>query len=156
MIVIDEAQTIPEDDTFEELRLLLNFQLNDNFLLTLVLLGQAELKEKINNLPQLRQRIAVLYHLKSLSQDETREYVRHRLEVADVRYEIFLEDALAEIYKYSGGVPRRINNICDMALLVGCSEEASKIDKTIIMDVISDMEIAPVGIDDKTGVTADG
>ena len=98
----------------------------------------------------------MLYHLKSLSQEETREYIRHRLEVADVRHEIFDEGALAEIYKYSGGVPRRINNICDMALLVGCSEDAGKVDKNIITDVISDMEIAPVGIDDKTGVATDG
>ncbi|MCK5306868.1 MAG: AAA family ATPase, partial [Candidatus Omnitrophica bacterium] len=65
VIVVDEAQAISEESGFEELRLLLNFQLNDNFLLTLILLGQPELKEKIKNLPQLRQRLAVRYHLKA-------------------------------------------------------------------------------------------
>ncbi|MCM8797421.1 MAG: AAA family ATPase [Candidatus Omnitrophica bacterium] len=156
VILIDEAQAIPEEETFEELRLLLNFQLNDNFLLTLILLGQPELKDKINNIPQLKQRIAVSYYLKALTPDETKEYIKHRLTVAGAKDEIFQEDAFTEIYRHSEGIPRRINNICEMALLAGYSEELSKIDNNTIIEVVKDMEINIAGIDDKTGRTING
>ena len=79
----------------------MNFQLNNNFLLTLILVGQPELKVKINNLPQLRQRLAVRYHLKALTQDETREYIWHRLEIAGCKEHIFQEDSHNEIYRFS-------------------------------------------------------
>lgn len=156
VVVVDEAQTIIDENTFEELRLLLNFQLNDSFLLTLILLGQPELKKKINNLPQLRQRLAVIYHLKHLSEEETKEYVRHRLKVAEAKDEIFSEGAFSEIHRYSGGIPRKINNICDMALLVGCSEAKDKIDKRIIIEVAEDLEMSLIDIDEKTGLETDG
>jgi len=144
VIVVDEAQAIGEEEGFEELRLLLNFQLNDNFLLTMILLGQPELKKKIDNLPQLRQRLAVRYHLKALTKIETKEYIEHRLEVAGREQQIFSEDAFTEIYNFSAGIPRRINNICDMSLLVGCGEEKDEIDRTIIREVAEDMEEIPI------------
>ena len=149
VIVIDEAQAIGEEDSFEELRLLLNFQLNDNFLLTLILLGQPELKTKIDNLPQLRQRLAVRYHLKALTELETGEYIKHRLGVAVAKQQIFSEDALEEIYYFSAGIPRRINNICDMALLVGCGEGLDKIGKKVIKEVAEDLEEIPIKSDEK-------
>ena len=149
VIVVDEAQAIGEEDTFEELRLLLNFQLNENFLLTLILLGQPELKGKIDNLPQLRQRLAVRYHLKALTEIETREYIRHRLRVAGAEQEIFSEEAFKEIYYFSAGIPRRINNICDMGLLVGCGEGLDKIDKKIIKEVAEDMGEIPIESNEK-------
>lgn len=151
VMIIDEAQAISVNEIFEEIRLLLNFQLNDSFLLTLVLLGQPELKEKINNLPQLRQRVAVIYHLSALSQEETKGYVKHRLEVAQAKTEIFQKDAFIEIYRYSGGIPRRINNICDMALLIGCSEELTKVNGPLIVEVAEDLEEEPVNIEVKQG-----
>lgn len=149
VVIVDEAQAIGEEDSFEELRLLLNFQLNDNFLLTLILLGQPELKEKIAALPQLRQRLAVRYHLKALTEIETKEYIKHRLEVAGAKQPIFSEDAYKEIYYFSTGIPRRINNICDMALLVGCGEGLDKIDKKIIKEVAEDLEEIPIETDKK-------
>lgn len=156
VIVIDEAQAIPSDSGFEELRLLLNFQLNENFLLTLILLGQPELKEKINSLPQLRQRLAVRYHLKALSHFETKEYVNHRLEVVDAKKGIFQEEAFHEIYRYSAGIPRRINNICDLALLVGCGKGLEGIDKTTIIEVAQDLEETSVDMEERTGVSTHG
>ncbi len=156
IIVVDEAQAIQSEDIFEELRLLLNFQLNDSFLLTLILVGQPELKEKINNLPQLRQRIAIRYHLKALSEELTREYIQHRLKVAGAQQEIFPEDVLNEIYKFSAGIPRRINNICDMALLVGFSERVDKINKEIIREVTQDLEEVSTQKEKNTGLAVNG
>ena len=147
VIVIDEAQTIGHKNSFEELRLLLNFQLNDDFLLTLILLGQPELKEKIDKLPQFKQRFAVRYHLGALTEDETGRYIRHRLKMAGSQKEIFPEDVLIDIYRYSAGTPRRINNICDMALLAGSAEGIDKVNRGVIREVAEDLEEVPVGAD---------
>lgn len=144
VIVIDEAQAIGHKRSFEELRLLLNFQLNESFLLTLILLGQPELREKINNLPQLKQRFSVRYHLKALTEKETGEYIQHRLKVAGAQQEILSEDAYMEIYRFSAGIPRRINNICDMALLVGFGERLDKITQDVIREVAKDLEETPI------------
>lgn len=140
VIVVDEAQAMPDENSFEELRLLLNFQLNDNFLLTLIIIGQPELKDKIKDLPQLKQRLAIRYHLVPLSEKETKEYIQHRLKVAGSKKEIFLLDAYNEIYKYSEGTPRKINNICDMALLVSCGEKMQKIDRALVKEIAEDLE----------------
>ncbi|UCD36342.1 MAG: AAA family ATPase [Nitrospiraceae bacterium] len=144
VIVVDEAQAITHKNCFEELRLLLNFQSNDDFLLTLVLLGQPELKSRINDLPQLKQRLTVRYHLNALSEDETSAYIQHRLKSAGIHHQIFSGEACREIYYLSGGVPRRINNICDMALLVGAAHGTGEIDQKIVGDVAVDLEEVPV------------
>ncbi len=138
VIVVDEAQALLED-SFEELRLLLNFQLNDKVLLTIILLGQPELRRKIDNLPQFKERIAVRYNLTALSQEDTKKYIQHRLKVAGSE-EIFQDDTFSEVYRFSGGIPGRINNICDMALLVGYGEGADRIDKKTIEEVAKDLE----------------
>lgn len=149
VIVIDEAQAISEKSSFEELRFLLNFQLNNKFLLTIILIGQPELKEKIENLPQLRQRLAVRYHLKALTETETEEYIKHRLGIAGAKQKIFSEYAFKEIYYFSTGLPRRINNICDMALLIGCGKGLDKIGNKIIKDVAKDLEEIPIENNEK-------
>ena len=138
VILIDEAQAIPLQ-AFEELRLLLNFQLNDFFLFTLILLGQPELKEKMNTLPQLRQRFSMKYHLNALTPEQAKGYVLHRLMVAGAEKEIFEEGAFDKIYRFSGGVPRRINNVCDLALLVGSGEGLDQIDEKTIEEVAEDL-----------------
>jgi type II secretory pathway predicted ATPase ExeA len=141
VIVIDEAQAIKNKDIFEELRLLLNFQLESAFLLTIVLLGQPELKATIVSLPQLSQRIAVRYHLEALDETETREYVQHRLKVAGVERPLFDDEACREIYFCSKGLPRGINNLCDLALLVGYGNSLNTIDKKIIRELSEDLEV---------------
>jgi len=138
VIVVDEAQALLED-SFEELRLLLNFQLNDKFLLTIILLGQAELRARMKNLPQFKERIAVRYNLTALSQEDTKKYILHRLKVAGSE-DIFQDDTFSEIYRFSGGIPGRINNICDMALLVGYGEGVDRIDERTIEEVAKDLE----------------
>ncbi len=140
VIMIDEAQAIENREIFEELRLLLNFQLDNAFLLTIILLGQPELRHIVAHLPQLSQRMMVRYHLRALSEEETRLYIEHRLRVAQSPAPLFNEEALKEIYFYSTGIPRHINNICDLALLVGYANGAKVIDRTIIVNISEDLE----------------
>ena len=140
VIMVDEAQAIQDKEIFEELRLLLNFQLDNAFLLTIILLGQPELKSIVANLPQLSQRMSVRYHLRALNEGETKEYVEHRLKLAQAKSIIFEEEALKEIYFYSTGIPRRINNICDLALLVGFGNGLKTIDRKTILNVSEDLE----------------
>ena len=128
IIIVDEAQAIENQDTFEELRLLLNFQLNDRFLLTLLLIGQPELKDRVAGIEQLSQRIAIKFHLGPLKREETHAYVQTRLERAGCKRQIFQEDALDLLYKESQGIPRTINNICDICLLLGFGAKAEHID----------------------------
>lgn len=140
VVVIDEAQAIRNKDIFEELRLLLNFQLDNAFLLTIVLLGQPELNDLIVALPQLMQRMAIRYHLKALNERETREYINHRLSIAGAKKPLFAEDAYKEIYLCAGGIPRKINNLCDLALLVGYGNKLNIVDKKTISEVNEDLE----------------
>lgn len=141
VIVVDEAQAIMSYEVFEELRLLLNFQLNSAFLLTLVLMGQPELKTKIFNMPQLGHRLAARYHLNALDEKECKEYVIHRLRIAGGHVQIFSDEAYEAIYFFSAGIPRRINNICDLALLVACSDNQRTIGKEVITKVSDELDI---------------
>lgn len=140
VIIVDEAHLIEDRMIFEELRLLLNFQRQDKFLLTLVMIGQPELREKITQLKALDQRIAIRYHLKGLKPEETKTYILHRLAVAGAVQEIFEESVFPQVHESTGGLPRRINQICDLALLAGYGLKASKIDEAIIREVIMDAQ----------------
>ena len=142
IIIIDEAHLISKREVFEELRLLLNYQLNGRFLLTLIFLGQPELKSKINRIKQLKQRLAIRYYLNPLNRDEVREYIRYRMKVAGREEEIFTEEAVDLVFVKSGGSPRSINNICDMSLLIGFSKKVDRIDKDIVYGVVKDLQEA--------------
>jgi general secretion pathway protein A len=121
VLLIDEAQDL-DFDLLEQIRLLSNLETDQRKLLQIVLLGQPELRDKLNDprLRQLRQRITVRYHLAPLSRRETEHYVQHRLQVAGANGRpSFSRWAIASIYGYSQGVPRLINAVCDKALLGG-------------------------------------
>lgn len=137
LLIIDEAQLI-SDDTFEEIRLLLNFQMNDRFLMTFLLIGQPELKDMIRKFKQLDQRIAIRYHLNALNEEEAMNYILYRLGKAGVTESIFTKEALEAVYHYSEGIPRRMNNVCDLALLIGFSLKVRNIDEQIILKVVKD------------------
>lgn len=141
VVIIDEAHVIEDNNIFEEIRLLLNFQLEDKFLLTVLLLGQPELKQKVENIKQLNQRIAMRYNLTSLNLQETAQYIQHRLEVASAKQNIFLQDAVELIYQHSGGIPRRINHICDTALLAGMGAGVKSINKDFVKEVIESFSL---------------
>ena len=138
IIIVDDAQAIEDDVTFEELRLLLNFQLNDQFLLTLILIGQPELKNRVAKIPQLDSRISIRYHLRPLDAKEVAQYILFRLKVAGMQKNFFTREAIDKIHEYTGGVPRRINNICDLSLLVGFSKKVELIDSKMIQQLIDD------------------
>ncbi len=140
VIMIDEAQQISRKDTFEEIRLLLNFQRNDNFLISLVLIGQPELRAKVNDIPQLRQRLGIKYHLKSLNRDESCRYIDFRMKTAGGHPGIFTKEAKEAVYRASGGTPREINTICDMCLLLGYGKNAMEINPFIVQQVIKDID----------------
>lgn len=140
VVILDEAHAIENMSIFEEIRLLLNYQLEDRFLLTVLLIGQPELKTKVDNNKQLSQRIAMRYHLENLNEQETKEYIRYRLEIGGRKDEIFNEEATSVVFKRSGGIPRRINQICDMTLFVGFGKQISKIDPQIVEEAIESLE----------------
>jgi len=140
VVIIDEAHVITDALIFEGLRLLLNFQLKDRFLLTLILSGQVELKKSVDNIKQLSQRIPIRCNLERFDFEDTKEYILHRLRVVGRAEPVFQEDAYKVIHERSGGIPRRINHICDMGLLVGFSQQVELIDIDIVNDVVKDLE----------------
>lgn len=140
VIIVDEAHLIEDRTIFEELRLLLNFQKRDKFLLTLILVGQPELRDKVAHLKPFDQRISMRYHLKGLKPEETKGYVLHRLKVAGSEGSLFEENTFQMIHESTGGLPRRINQICDLALLTAYGTQASQVTAQTLRDVIMDAQ----------------
>ncbi len=132
VILVDEAHAITNDQAFEELRLLLNFQREDRFLLTLLLFGQPELSQKVDTLKPLAQRIAIRCHVAQLAPQETSGYIQHRLQVAGGTQPLFTPEAMAFVHERTGGIPRRINHLCDMALLSGFGKQATDVNLELI------------------------
>lgn len=136
VLLIDEAQAINDISTFEELRLLLNFQQNNRFLLTLILIGHLELIEKLNKLPQLKQRLVIGYHLNPLDEADTNRYIDHRLRIAGATRPIFDKSAMKQVYQFSKGIPRLINGIADLSLLKGFDDQEPVITDVIVEQVV--------------------
>lgn len=139
VVVVDEAHIIQDPEVFEGLRLLLNFQLDDRFLLTLLLMGQPELKTKVDEFRQLEQRIAIKCHLENLSEEETSKYVVHRYQVAGGKKFPYTDEALKLVFDHSGGIPRRINRLCDLTLLSGFVKKSTQIDKEVVREEIASL-----------------
>ena len=117
VVMIDEAHAIENPAVFEELRLLLNFQTDKHYMVSLIIAGQPELSAKIDNNKQLNQRISVKYQLAPLSPEETAQYIDYRLKKAGAQANLFSPENMQLIYRFSGGIPRWINNICHMTLM---------------------------------------
>ena len=137
LLIIDEAHVLNESN-LEEVRLLLNFQLQDRFLLTIMLFGQPELKEKVKKIEQLDQRIPIKYHLTSFDLEDTTRYILFRQRKAGIKKNVFSRQAIEKIYEHTKGVPRKINNLCDLCLLVGFSKKEKGIYSKILDSVIKD------------------
>lgn len=130
VIIIDEAQLIPTKATFEEIRLLTNFQLDEENLVSILLIGQPELRDRLSHRAYraLRQRIGIQYFLRPLSEEETVRYVNHRISVAGGGANPFTMEAMSAMYRYSEGLPRVINTLATTALLDAYGDESVTID----------------------------
>jgi general secretion pathway protein A len=141
-VIVDEAQDLP-NSSLEEVRLLWNWEQEGQRLVQIVLIGQPELRQKIRE-PKwepLRQRIVLSYHLRNLSERDTKAYIQHRIRVAaDEGCQVgFTPEAIAEIFAATDGTPRLINVLCDNALLIGYAKELQTIDRSVVVEVIRDM-----------------
>ncbi len=142
VLIIDEAQNLRAAQ-LEQIRLLSNLETDKDKLIQIVLVGQPELRDKLDSpgLEQLRQRISVRYHILPLDRTEIGDYIFHRLSVAGSDGSIkFSPDAISEIYAYSGGVPRLINLVCDRTLLLGFTMETKDITMDMVKRSIEEIE----------------
>ncbi|MGA7827472.1 MAG: XrtA/PEP-CTERM system-associated ATPase [Geobacteraceae bacterium] len=141
-LIIDEAQNLTAG-LLEDIRMLSNLETDDAKLLQIILVGQPELRNTLSlpDLLQLRQRISINCHISPLTREEVEEYILHRLEVAGNRQAVcFLPESLDIIYRFSRGIPRLVNIICDFLMLSAFAEEVQVLDEVITRDVIGDLD----------------
>jgi general secretion pathway protein A len=147
ILIIDEAQNLSVD-ALEEVRMLSNFELEKQHLFQVILVGQPELRFKLQQktLEQLAQRISVHYHISGLDPEEVEAYIKHRLQIAGAKNkDLFQKDALEAIYTYSRGIPRLINMLCDTAMVYAFADGLKKIEREIIDSVIRERELGGFG-----------
>lgn len=150
LLVVDEAQNLPAR-SLEELRMLSNFVCADKPLLQTFLLGQPEFRKTLQSpdMEQLRQRVTASCHLGPMSGAETEAYIVHRLQTVGWRGDpSFSRDAFAAIYQHSGGIPRKINILCDRLLLMGRLDQKHAFTGTEVAEVINELqqEFAPADL----------
>ena len=144
VIAIDEAQLLLDSGALETLRLLLNFEEADKPALTLLLVGQPQLLPALQRMPGLEARLGVKCLLRTFSLEETVSYVTHRMVAAGSTHEVFTSEALSALHQLTSGNPRRINRLCDLALLIGFAEEQRRINAPQIEAVCNELvTIAP-------------
>lgn len=158
VLIIDEAQNL-KPHILEEIRLISNLETSQTKLIQILLIGQPELGKILDRyeMRQLKQRIALQYHLSTLKRLETEQYIQHRLRVAgqDSFKSLFSPAAVDEIYTYTNGLPRAINIICENALIMGYSREVSHITPDIVKkvefeDFYHEMEAVPKAPSEKS------
>lgn len=142
VLIIDEAQLIPGKDTFDEIRLLTNFQLDDGNLLSVILMGQPELRSRLAHpvYEPLRQRIGIHFDLVPLTEEETGAYLQHRIKCAGGTAEIFQVDAVREIVLFTDGIPRKINQVAALALLECFGRNCRLVNADVIREVITELK----------------
>ena len=143
-IIIDEAHTIPSPAVLQTIQLLLNYQQQSGIDFTLILVGDRPLVSQVGRWAALDERIPIRSMLQPLSRQETAAYVKHRLAAAGRKEPVFDESAFGSLFELSGGVPRRINRLCDMALLVGYADQ---------LPLITAQEMEAVGEEITAGLT---
>ena len=142
LLIVDEAQNLPIG-SLEQLRMLSNFSVDAQPLSQTILLGQPEFREKLSSsseLEQLRQRVIASHHLEPMRRDELPDYVENRLAMCGWANDpTFTEAAYDALFDYSGGVPRKLNNLCARVLLFGALEEKHEIDEAAVREVTDDL-----------------
>ena len=153
-LVIDEAQCLP-DVLLEEIRLLANIESASEKLLSIILAGQPELADRLNqtSLRQLKQRVGLRCALRPLRHDETTAYIAARIGVAGGKTErIFTREAIDTVHECAGGIPRTISVICDNALVTAFALDRRPVDTDVVLEVCRDFDFMPEGASyDKTG-----
>ena len=146
VLVIDEAQNLTPS-VLEEVRLLSNLETERAKLIQIILIGQPELRQKLNlpKLAQFKQRVLVSYHLAPLDLQETLSYVQHRQTLAGATTSIFTPKAVEVIYQYSKGIPRLINLICERALLTGYADQVETLDGLFMQQVATELAVNHAG-----------
>lgn len=127
VIVVDEAHLLEDCGALETLRLLLNFEVDAKPTFSLLLVGQMGLVSAVGRLPSLAERVAVSSLLRAFTADETAAYVKHRLEAAGATRDLFASDALEALHYLGHGIPRQINRLADLALLVGYADRLDEL-----------------------------
>jgi len=141
MVIVDEAQNLGQK-VLEEIRLISGIETHKEKVLRIILAGQPELRDKIESpgLKQLAQRVRLRFHLGPLSKREMSEYIDHRLEVAGApKQKIFGEEACNLVYRYTGGVPRLINTLCDTAMLCAFADDEAVVTPEIVQDAVDEL-----------------
>ncbi len=142
LLIVDEAQNLSMR-VLEEIRLLSGVETTKEKVLRIILAGQPELNEKLDapELVQLTQRIRLRFHLTTLSQSEMRAYIQHRLEVAGAGdRQIFVEDTFADIFRYTGGVPRLVNTLCDTAMMAAYTADRDTVTLEDIKGAVEELQ----------------
>jgi general secretion pathway protein A len=157
VLIVDEAHLLSEE-ILEEVRLLSNLETADDKLLQVVLVGQPELDEKLDSLGlrQLKQRIALRAQLAPLDEDETREYIEKRLQIAGAPLQgdlIFPPETVAMVYRHSHGLPRLINTICENALIASYARQSLSVNPEIINDVAREFRLDAPSAGDGAGMS---
>jgi type II secretory pathway predicted ATPase ExeA len=152
LLIVDEAHLIPGKATFEEIRLLTNFQLDDKNLIAVVLIGQPELRERLRHRTYraLTQRIGAQFHLTPLTAADAIAYVKHRLEVAGASRPLFTEGAIQILFEASRGLPRVLNHLCTQALLEGLGRGASVVDEDVARAASASQAFLPAAASEGT------
>jgi type II secretory pathway predicted ATPase ExeA len=143
VLIIDEAQMIPSKTVFDELRLLTNYQLDDRNLIAVLLVGQPELGKRLAHpgYQALQQRVGIRYHLEALDEKEVKDYLDFRTRVAGRTATLFSDDAVAELYRLSRGVPRVINNLAGNALLIGFGKGEDPIGAGTVSEAARELQV---------------
>jgi type II secretory pathway predicted ATPase ExeA len=142
VVVVDEAQNLTWD-LLEEIRLLTNLETSSEKLLQIVLSGQPELEEKLKHpsVRQLRQRVSLWCRTQPLTETQTFAYVAERLRIAGASWTIFTQDALERVHRYSRGIPRVINLICEHSLIVAYVEQVKQVTPDVVEGVALELEL---------------
>jgi len=154
VVLIDEAQMLHSRELMEEFRGLLNLEIPGKKLLNIVFFGLTEVEDCLRLDEPLAQRVAVKYHLRSLTVDTTESYIKHRLQVAGAKRMLFAADTVPAIHRYAGGVPRLINTLCDNCLFETYLQKQTSVDLKIVHSVAGDLgllrqslaEVTPSGV----------
>jgi type II secretory pathway predicted ATPase ExeA len=143
LLIVDEAHLIPGKATFEEIRLLTNFQLDDRNLIAVVLIGQPELRARLRHRAYraLTQRIGAQFHLTPFKREDSLAYLKHRLRLAGATRPLFTDGALELLHQAAGGIPRVLNHLATQALLEGMGRGAALVDEETVASVTASQDL---------------